>query len=367
MNFYTFKEDQLSEFVKNTFIHHGLRDDHAETAAKVLAYADLNGFSTHGIANLEKIYLTKIQNGNMNPKAEVQHVINHQAISVLDAQHGIGLVVGDTAMKIAIEKAKMFGVGIVTVRNSSHFGSAGYYSHKALQENMLGFSMTNLGSQGVAPPMGGTINMLGTNPISVSAPSQELPPFLLDMSTTVAATGKIKEAARQGRSIPEGWLINKEGQTTTNPHDYLNGQGFIQFLGGRPEMGGNKGYGLSILVDILCGLLSGADIGPDSGVLSEKGAEENDYNVGHFFMAINIDAFVPISQFKHRMEQMLSTLMACPTTQTADQVIYPGYLEGVRKKENITVDEVIFSSLTNLSKQAGISIPEYAQASKVYS
>jgi len=359
LKFYSFNQKDIFDFVKNVFVSYGLNATDSEVATKVLSYADKNGFSTHGIANLERIYITKILNKEINCKAQVKVIKNEKAIAVLDGNNGLGLVVGDNAMNIAIQKAKEFGVGITVVRNSSHFGSAGYYSTKALSENMIGFSMTNLGSQGVAPPVGGIVNMIGTNPISVSAPAKKNPPYILDMSTTVAATGKIKEAARQGKQIPKGWLIDKNGESTTDPIDYIEQRGYIQFLGGSPETGGNKGYGLALLVDILCGILSGADVGPNENALIHSDLCKNDYNIGHFFMAINIEAFQSIDNFKNRMDSMLEALLNCPTNTNSKQVLYPGYLESTRKQENIVIDELIVKSLKNLSRNINISIPEH--------
>lgn len=350
---YKISLNKINTFIQNVFGSCGLNEMDSAIAANVLCYADKNGFTTHGVANLKRIYINKIKKGNINKNPKIETIVDNQAISVIDGDGGLGLVVGDYAMSQAISKAGMYGVGITVVRNSSHFGSAGYYSSKALEKNMIGFSMTNLGSQGVAPPLGGTINMIGTNPISVSAPSNTLPPYLLDMSTTVVATGKIKEASRQGKKIPEGWLVDNDGNYLTDPNSYEKGQGYLQFLGGKLETGGNKGFGLALLVDILCGILSGAEFGPNPEVLNNE-ANKEDLNIGHFFMAINIEKFQPIDIFKERMDIMLGTLLNCPTINEKNKVIYPGYLEFMRDHNEITIDEKILSTLHELSKEFNI-------------
>lgn len=355
------KQKSLHQFVTEIFTSQGLSSEDSQIAAKVLCYADENGFDTHGVTNLERIYVERIRDGRINKDAELSVISESKGTAVIDANNGLGLVVGDYAMDMAIQKARDVGVGCVVVRQSSHFGSAGYYTSKALNNGMIGIAMTNLGSQTIARPLGGSINMIGTNPIAVSVPSKNNPDFVLDMSTTVVATGKIREAQRRGESIPEGWLVNDEGHPQTDPNAYYEGTGHLQMLGGSLETGGAKGYGLGLLVDILCGVLSGASVGPNPK-LFEPGGEvhaQKDQNIGHFFLALNIEAFRPLLEFQKSMDIMLGTLLDCPPVSSTDKVVYPGYLEYMRKKETdlVPINTNVFEDLAALGTRLSLAVP----------
>ncbi|GIN92701.1 malate dehydrogenase [Siminovitchia terrae] len=355
------KKEQLRHFVKEVFQSCGVSEEHSRTAADVLCYADEHGFDTHGVTNLGRIYIDRLQDGRVDPQAEFAIVQETPAAAVIDANNGLGLIAGENAMKLAIEKAKNLGVSCVVVRRSSHFGCAGYYTSQALDASMIGIAMTNLGSQTIARPLGGSVNMIGTNPIAVSAPAENVPPFVLDMSTTVVATGKIRAAQRRGESIPEGWLIDDSGQPLTDPHAYDTGTGHLQMLGGSLLTGGAKGYGLGLLVDILCGVLSGANVGPDPKLLDRgRGDHANeDQNIGHFFLVLNVEAFRPREEFASHMDSMLETLLNCPPASYAKQVVYPGYNESMQKQasELVPIDTVVYQELTALAKRQGVKIP----------
>ncbi|SDF19860.1 Malate/lactate/ureidoglycolate dehydrogenase, LDH2 family [Fontibacillus panacisegetis] len=353
------QREALHSFVANTFRSSGMSEEDSLLATEVLCYADENGFDTHGVANLDRIYISSQQDGRIHAQAQYEIVTEAPGTALMDARNGLGLIAGARAMELAIEKAKNVGIGCVVVRHSSHFGSAGYYTGKALEAGMIGMAMTNLGSQTIARPIGGKVAMIGTNPIAVSAPAGEVPPFVLDMSTTVVATGKIQAARRRGESIPEGWLIDDEGKTVTDPNAYFDGTGHLQMLGGSLETGGAKGYGLGLMVDILCGVLSGANVGPDPRLLEPDGQRygQEDQNIGHFFLAINIDAFRPKDEFKSHMDRMLLTLLGCPTDSSVKQVVYPGYLETVRKQASdlVQLDITVYEQLTKLANRLGLS------------
>ncbi|RUT35705.1 Ldh family oxidoreductase [Paenibacillus zeisoli] len=353
------KKDRLHEFVTNVFKACGVDHDSSQMAASVLCYADENGFDTHGVTNLERIYVSRLLDGRVNPSAEQKVIAESPATAVIDANHGLGLSAGVRAMELAIEKAKQTGIGCVVVRNSSHFGSAGYYTGQALQAGMIGMAMTNLGTQTIARPLNGKVNMLGTNPIAVSAPAEKLPPFVLDMSTTVVATGKIRTAERRGESIPEGWLVDDNGEPVTDPAAYDQGTGHLQMLGGSLATGGAKGYGLALMVDILCGVLSGADVGPDPRLLEpeQSGAGQEDQNIGHFFLAIQVDAFRPKEEFTSHMDQMLQTLLDCPPVSSDRKVVYPGYLEasGRQATDEVAIDQSVFEQLERLGTKLNVA------------
>jgi LDH2 family malate/lactate/ureidoglycolate dehydrogenase len=320
---------QLEEFTARVFAACGLRSEEAKTAAAALVYADRQGLSTHGIANLERIYVRKLLCGEIDAAARWQVIANGEATAVIDARRALGLVVGTSAVDLAIEKAHAFGVGAVAVRGSTHFGPAGYYATRALDRGCIGIAMSNLGAQAIAPPPGGTVKMIGTNPLSVAVPARTEAPFVLDMSTTVVSTGKVRAAARQGRAIPEGWLVDDNGAPVTDPRALDDGRAFLTLLGGRPETGAYKGLGLALLVDILAGVLAGADVGPDPRLLEgERG--KLDSNIGHFFLAIDIARFRPLDTFGAAMDRMLGTLLACPSRTGG--VSYPGVAEHARRR-----------------------------------
>jgi LDH2 family malate/lactate/ureidoglycolate dehydrogenase len=357
----------LRSFVVDVFTACDMMPQRSEMAAEVLCYADLHGFDTHGVGNLERVYVSGLMDGRINPAAQPEIVAESGAIAVIDGHDGLGLVVAVQAMDLAIAKAQEFGVGVVTVRRSSHFGSTGYYTSRALAADMLGIAMTNLGAQVIVRPPLGTMNMLGTNPISMAAPAAKLPPFLLDMSTSVVATGKIRAAQQRGEAIPAGWLVDDQGNAVTDPWAFDHGTGYLQLLGGGLQTGGHKGYGLALLVDILCGILSGAKVGPDPAVLQEGSARTNDnQNIGHFFLALNVGAFRPLDEFRQHMNEMLSALLCCPTRSANQRVIYPGYLEEEVRRERllygIPLDEHVYTSLCRLALRLGLAPPVAEQA-----
>ncbi|QYR23487.1 Ldh family oxidoreductase [Paenibacillus sp. sptzw28] len=358
---YEVKREDLRRFVAEVFNACGVSEDNSRTAADVLCYADENGFDTHGVINLERLYVARLQDGRINPAAEFIVKAETASTAVLDADHGLGLAAGAEAMDMAITKARGTGIGCVVVRQSSHFGSAGYYTSQALQAGMIGIAMTNLGSQTVARPLNGTVNMLGTNPIAMSSPAGVLPPFVLDMSTSVVATGKIRAAQRKGESIPEGWLIDDNGKAVTDPEAYDEGTGHLLMLGGSYETGGAKGYGLALMVDILCGMLSGANVGPDPRVLQPGGVQyaQEDQNIGHFFLAINVEAFRPYGEFVSGMDRMLQTLLHCPPNSSANKVQYPGYPEALKQRtgDTVALDQAVFNQLEQLAERLNVPAP----------
>ncbi|GFN32276.1 Ldh family oxidoreductase [Paenibacillus xylaniclasticus] len=357
---------ELRRFIEHVFAACGVSEEHSRTAADVLCYADEAGFDTHGVANLERIYVTKLQGGRINPTAEFMIVSETPGIAVMDAGQGLGLVAGVHAMNLAIAKARQVGVGCVAVRNSSHFGGAGYYVKQALEAGMIGIAMSNLGAQTIARPLNGTVNMLGSNPISMSAPADSLPPFVLEMGTTVVATGKVLAAKRKGESIPEGWLVDDNGKPVTDPEAYYNGTGHIQMLGGSLETGGAKGYGLAVMVDILCGALSGAKMGPDPSLLDPNNANAGkvDDDVGHFFLALDVAAFRPLKEFQSSMDTMLQALLSCPTSSPEKKVVYAGYPEAMHQKNSnsIAIHQQLFESLEELASRLNIPSLAYSMS-----
>lgn len=354
-------QTHLRRFAIDALVKAGLELERAHVAVEPLLYADRKGFDTHGIANLGRIYVSKLLSGQIRANFTTQTVADFGATSLLDGDDGLGLVIGDQAMRRAIAKAAEFGVGITAVRRSSHFGSAGYYSELAVARGMIGISMSNLGAQTIARPPNGRVKMVGTNPLSFAAPAGRMPAFSLDMSTTVVSTGKIRAAARRGERIPEGWLVDDSGEAVTDPNAYDAGIGHIQLLGGKPETGGFKGLGLALWVDILCGTLTGAAVGPNPELLEQasEGCTRDDRNVGHFFLAIDVARFGPLAGFHQRMDRMLGTVVACPDNGGGRRVAYPGYLEEQQRRtcdgQVVAVDSAILTELAELARKLCIA------------
>ncbi len=357
-------QSHLRRFAVDALVKAGLDPERADIAVEPLLYADRKGFDTHGIANLARIYVRKLLNGHIRANFTTRIVTDFGATSLIDGDDGLGLVIGVQAMRRAIAKAAEFGVGITVVRRSSHFGSAGYYSELAVAHGMIGISMSNLGAQTIARPPNGRVKLVGTNPISCAAPAGHMPAFSLDMSTTVVSTGKIRAAARRGERIPEGWLIDDSGEAVTDPNAYDDGTGHIQLLGGKPETGGFKGLGLALLVDILCGALTGAAVGPDPELFGPAGEKRmrDDHDVGHFFLAIDVARFGLLAEFQQRMDRMLGTVVACPDTGGGRRVTYPGYLEEEQRRTGdrqavqvVAVDSAVLADLAELAQKLCIA------------
>lgn len=352
-------EKGLLKYITNIFIACGLKPKESRMAAEVLHYADVNAIETHGAINLPSIYVPQLKEKKINASARVDILKDHGAIAVVDGNRGLGLYVAQEAMSLAIEKADQYGVGCVTVRRSTHFGAAGFYACQAMTQNKIGIALTNLGNQAVVHPLGSKHPLVGTNPISLAAPADSQPPFILDMSSTVCSSGRIKKASRYKEVVPEGWLHDSSNRWTTNPDDYLNKTAYLSLLGGRNDTGGFKGFGLALLVDILCGILAGAGIGPNDSNLNGQLCE--DRNVGHFFLAINISAFRSIEKFKLDLDKMLRTIISCQTHSNFTALSYPGLPENsskeVRLKNGIPFEETVFEQLCALANTFSIQQP----------
>jgi LDH2 family malate/lactate/ureidoglycolate dehydrogenase len=353
--------DELRRFAAEALTRAGLAPAHAHIAAEPLLYADSKGFDTHGIANLGRIYVAKLKSGRIRGDAEPRILKDEGATALMDGQDGLGLVIGVKAMRLAMDKAADFGVGAVAVRRSSHFGPAGYYAELALERGMLGIAMSNLGAQTIARPPHGRVPLVGTNPICFAAPAGKMPAFVLDMSTTVVSTGRVRAAARHGERIPEGWLIDEHGGPVTDPAAYDAGTGHLQLLGGQPETGAWKGLGLALWVDILCGALAGAAAGPDPDLYGPwgKARSQDDRDVGHFFLALDIRRFGEPAEFRGRMDRILAGVIECPPNGPGRRVTYPGYLEEERRRalhgDVVTVDSDLLAALGELAHEMGIT------------
>ncbi|MCC7298326.1 MAG: Ldh family oxidoreductase [Bacteroidia bacterium] len=350
----------LEQWVSSIFQHKGFSETDANTAANVLITADLRGIDSHGVARLSG-YLRLIDKGRINPKPNIKIIRETPSTGTIDADAAVGLVSAEYAMKLAIEKANNCGSGWIAIKNSNHFGIAAKHSMMALEHNMIGFSVTNA-SPLVTPALGAE-RMLGTNPICVAIPAGQEPAFVLDMATSAASNGKLEIAERTNKSIPEGLLIQKDGTTSTNPAELKNG-GMVLTLGSDMDHGSYKGYGLSAVVDILSGVLSGANFGPwVPPFVSFLDPLPNlpGLGIGHFVGAWRIDGFREIDEFKSTMDLWIQRFRQTQPLNAEHPVKIPGDYEREeterRKINGIPLVEKVVEDLVNISKECNIPLP----------
>lgn len=295
----------------NVMVKAGIPPEDAKIVGDVLLQADKLGFDSHGVNRLKTIYLDRIKQGILNPVTTYKIVREGPTTAVIDGQNGMGHVIAYNAMKLAIEKAKKYGMGMITVRNSSHFGFAGYYPLMAVRENMIGITGTNA-RPSVAPTFG-VENMLGTNPMTFGIPTDESFPFLLDCATSITQRGKVELYAREGKELQKGWVIDENGDSKTNSsqvlEDIIAGKAALTPLGGvGEETGGYKGYGYATVVEILSAALQQGSF--MKMLMGTKDGKKVPYPVGHFFIVIDINAFTDPDDFKKTTGDILRELRA---------------------------------------------------------
>lgn len=337
----------------------GLPPADAAQAADVLIAADLRGVDSHGVARLPA-YVENLQKGAINPTPIMRVIRETFSTATVDADNGLGLVMASKANAIAIDKAKAHGSGWVAVRNSSHFGIAGYYSLQAAEYDLIGWTMTNTSK--VVAPLGSVERMLGTNPIAVAIPAMTEKPIVIDMSTSVVSWGKIEIARRTGNSIPLGWAIDEHGQPTTNP-DTVYESGSLSPLGGSRELGGHKGYCLTALVDLLTGVMSGANWGPfvPPFVVQQESVEKKvGLGIGHLFGAMRIDGFIDVQEFKSSVDQWIQQMRNAKPIPGTDGPLIPGdpewEAEKTRRLDGIPLHLAVYDSLCALGNRFGIKL-----------
>ena len=351
-------QDTLIKVCSRVFEALGLPADEARDSAEILAAADARGIRSHGTARLKR-YADGLKAGLI--KGNIVPVVLHETpISlVMDAQGAMGLSLSKKAMNSVIAKAKENGVGVCSIRDSNHFGIAGYYSEMAARSDMIGIAMTNTAALGV--PTFAREAAFGTNPIAFAAPALNGKIFSLDMSTTTVTRGKIEVYEREGAKLPEGWAVGTNGLVTTDPVSLLDdmlhqrGGGLLP-LGGEGELGaGYKGYGLGVLVDILCAIASGGTFGREV-----KDSEITAARVCHFFMAIRLDLFRPAQDFKRDMSAMLEDLNSLSPAEGASRVYYAGQreheMEEESRKSGIPLEEGVWKTICGIAGELGISI-----------
>ena len=349
-------EKAIRTLCKKIFHKLGVKEEDAETITDVLVEADLRGISSHGVARLKR-YVDGIKKGKMNPKPRMEIKKENAVMALVDADNALGQIAGRFGMEMAIEKAKNAGFGIVSVSHSNHFGIAGYYSMMALKYDFIGISMTNTAP--LVVPTFGKDMILGTNPLSIAVPANNQLPVVLDMATSVITRGKLEIYKRMGKDIPEGWAVGIDGKAETSPSMLLKNflekrGGGILPLGGEGEtFGGHKGYGLSFIVDILTGVLSGSAFG--------KHTYESRYpNLGHLFCALDISCFRNAEEFKEDMDRYIQELKSSKKASGEKRIYVHGEKEFENKeknqKEGIFLDEKTDRMIKEISQEVlGVS------------
>ncbi|MGE5397056.1 MAG: Ldh family oxidoreductase [Chitinophagales bacterium] len=321
--------DYMHGFMVDVFQGVGVPLEDARICADVLVAADRLGIDSHGIGRLKPIYYDRIRAGIQEPVTRLEIVRETPTTVVIDGHNGMGHVIGHKAMSMAIEKARQLGLGMAVVRNSTHYGIAGYYCLMGAEAGMIGITGTNA-RPSIAPTFG-VENMLGTNPMSFGIPSDEPFPFLLDCATSVTQRGKIEVYERLGKELPEGWVIDRKGGTRTDTgqvlKDLVTGQAALTPLGGiGEENAGYKGYGYATVVEILSAALQG---GTFLKALSGFDPDGNPrpYSLGHFFMAINVEAFTNLDEFKHTTGEILRSLRSSAKASGQERIYTAGEKE----------------------------------------
>ncbi len=352
----------LVEFMEQALVAMGAPLDEAKIIADVLITADLWGVRSHGVAHL-KMYHERMKKGLQLPVTKITVVKDSPTTAVLDGGNGMGMVVGHHAMKMAIEKARQYGLGAVAVRNSSHYGVAGYYPLMAAREGMFGMSVTN--AHPSIAPTHGVRPMLGTNPIAAAAPSDEAFPYMFDAATSVAPRGKIEIAARAQKPIPQNWVVNSEGVSVTDSAGMIKemDKGNVALLpvGGMGElMGGHKGYGLATLVEILSASFQN---GTYLWGLTDEDAEGKPQflRIGHFFLAMNVENFIPLAEFRKITGNITRELRASPKVPGQARIYTAGEKEYYNTQrvqaEGVEITPGVQKALQALQQE--LNLPEH--------
>ncbi|MEU0489245.1 Ldh family oxidoreductase [Nocardiopsis changdeensis] len=350
--------DSLLAFLTGVFAHRGLPPHRAAASARALCHGDLTGMDSHGTANLTRLYLPLLDEGRADPRAEPRIVTDLGAAVLVDARRALGLWAATEAMDLAADRAEAGGIGMVAVRGATHLGCAGYHALRAAERGMVGLVASNCGGQRIARPPGGAAALLGTNPLSAAAPAGDHPPFLLDMSTTAAPTGRIRQAAREGRPVPEGLLCDDRGGPVTDPAEFDAGRAHLMWLGGEP--GRYKGFGLGLLVEVLSALVSGSGRGPAPQALAGDGSPAGrDDDIGYLMLAVAPDALR--GGVREDAEELFGTVLGCPPVDPADPVRYPGWHEYHRarrcREHGVPLAAGLYRELADVAERTGLAAP----------
>ena len=350
----------MERFIRDVFVGVGVPPEDAAVCADVLLAADKRGIDSHGTGRLKPIYYDRIKDGIQHPVTRFEVVRDGLATAVVDGHDGMGQVIAKRAMQMAIDKAKRYGMGMVAVRNSTHYGIAGYYALMAAENNMIGISGTNA-RPSIAPTFG-VENMLGTNPLTFAMPTDEEFPFLLDCATSIAQRGKIEVYDRAGKELPEGWVIGQDGQPRTDTHqvldDLVKGTAALAPLGGiGEETAGYKGYGYATVVEILSAALQQGTF--LKGLLGfDPDGAKRPYHLGHFFIAIDVAAFVAPDEFRKTTGSILRDLRNSKLAPGQQRIYTAGEKEHLtwleRRDKGVPLNPALQKEVVQMRNELGL-------------
>ncbi|KAK5333881.1 hypothetical protein LTR98_010219 [Exophiala xenobiotica] len=340
-----FPATKVLHFAQDILIANGVSLENAETIAKCLVAADLRGIDTHGVNRIPS-YMERIRQGVLDPRAEPTVSQVTPVVAQVDGHNAFGFLAASRGMDKAIEMAKVFGIGMVSVKNSNHFGMSAWIVQKAIDADMMSLVFTN--SSPALPVWGGKSKLLGVSPIACGAPGRTRP-FILDMAPSVAARGKIYKAKRRGERIPLDWALDKDGAPTDDPAAALEGVML--------PMGGPKGSGLAVMMDVFSGVLSGSAF---AGEVTGPYDPSKEANVGHFLVAIKPDLFFSLEEFKDRMEYLYQRVVTSEKRQDFDRIYFPGEIEQInqdkREVEGIPYTQSEVDALNQEAETAGVAL-----------
>ena len=336
----------LEQFGIEALTKLGVPEADARDTVAAMMLADLRGVHTHGMMLLP-VYVPRIQQGGINPRPDVRVVQQRGAVAVLDADRGLGHVAASRAMRLAMDRAAEYGIGAMGVRNANHYGAASSYALMAIERGMIGLSTCN--TVIAMPATGGASPVIGNNPLAVAVPGGQRPPIVLDMATSTVAGYKLFIAMQRGEKIPLGWALDKDGNPTDDPK--LGWDGMLT------PIGGVKGYGLAVILEVLNGLLTGALFGTDLPWAKDHQSE----NLGFFFLAIDVAAFMPRDQFAARVDAFAEQIKASKLAPDSPGVFLPGELEWAkyqeRRERGIPFEGFVWDRLTTVASELGVPLP----------
>jgi len=339
----------LRAFGEQAFQAAGLKKEAAEIVTDGLIYASLCGVDTHGVVRY-RVYIERLKKGYINPKAEPEWIQRSPNCGIVDGHNGIGIYVADRAVRETIRMAKETGIGCTAVCGSNHFSAAGYYTHLMAEEGLIGFVCSNIAA--AVPPFGAKKAFFGTNPVSYGFPAGKYPPILHDMATSIVSQGKIRLAADHNHPIPEGWAMDQDGRPTTDPKVALKSRSILPF-------GGAKGSGIAMLAELLSTVLTTALFSKDVPSMFGPRASEAQ-NLGHFFMALNPEAFCDRGAYNARMEHFVEEFRLLEPDAQHSEVLLPGEIEWrtkqQRERDGIPVDDELWATLSAVSELCNIPL-----------
>ncbi len=356
---FTVEWDWVTKFVKDVFMAYGIPEEDADICTDVLLASDRKGIESHGVNRFKPIYLDRIKAGIQHPETNFEVVRETPTTAVVDGHDGMGQVIGYKAMQMAIDKAKEFGMGMVAVRNSTHYGIAGYYTDMAAKAGCIGMTGTNA-RPSIAPTFG-VENMLGTNPLTLGFPTDEEFPFSLDCATSISQRGKIEYYARIGQDTPAGMVIGRDGKAMTDSPEILealvNGQAALAPLGGiGEELAGYKGYGYATFVEVLSAALQQGNFLHMLSGIGENG-EKQKFHLGHFFIAIDTEAFVGLDSFKKTAGDILRALRNSEVAPGEERIYTAGEKEHLvwleRKDTGLPLNEGVQQEMIAIRDELG--------------